>query len=341
MPGGESPMASLAYRDAEMVELPGGRLAAVRRGSGPPALFLHGIPLSLLTWRANLDYLARRNTVVAVDMRGFGRSDKPPDADYSVTGQAAVIETLITRLRLSPVTLVGSSYGCAVAITLADMAPELVTKLVLINPVCYPGGAHSLTRLARTGLLATLARTSLRTSLPGRKAIGLGLKRSYASFTQATPELVAAYHQLLVRAGGERAYLATLRQLDETSVARRVPALIQQTLLIWGEQDRVLPAANAGRMAAELSSCRLEILRGTGHFPHEEAPDRVNRLIASFLAEHGHRAAVHEVHRRDDNDADVRMDGLGRARTRALRLGRQGDDVRSHRPDEGRHRRAR
>jgi len=305
----------VAYRDAVSVDLPGGPIVLVRRGSGPPTIFLHGIPLSLLAWRHNIDQLSRTLSVLAIDMRGFGRSAKPLHADYSVQGHARVVEELITELDLPKVNVVGSSYGCAVAIMLAHIAPERVNRLVFINPVCYPGGRHSAAKLARVGLLATLARTSLRTSFLGKRLLASRLRHSFASFTQATPELIDAHHELLTRDHGEKTYLATLRQLDEDEVARTLPKLRQETLVIWGADDHVLPVANAHRMAAELPSSRLEILDGVGHFPPEETPDRVNKLIANFLGRPSERRSTPtRTSRRDESDVDVRVDGLGRAR---------------------------
>jgi pimeloyl-ACP methyl ester carboxylesterase len=277
------------YRDGFQVDLPGGSVVVVRRGTGPPALLLHGIPLSLVAWRHNVGHLARTATVLAVDMRGFGRSDKPPDADYSVPAQARVLEKLLDRLQLPAVSVVGSSYGCAVALTLAHTAPERVVKLVLINPVCYPQGRHSATRLARIGIVAGLARPALRTSALGRRMMAGPLRRSYARPGLATPELIDTYHELLTHQSGERSYLAALRQLDEAEVARRVPDLEHESLIIWGTRDRVLPATDAYRLSAALRGSRLELLPDAGHFPHEETPEQVNSLIAAFLA--GHTAA--------------------------------------------------
>ncbi|SHF15913.1 alpha/beta fold hydrolase [Streptoalloteichus hindustanus] len=273
-----------SYRDAFPVELDGGPVVLVRRGSGPPVVLLHGIPLSLLTWRHNVDQLATSFTVHAVDLRGYGRSAKPPTADYSVPTLAKVVERVLDRLGLPAASLVGSSFGCAVAITLAHLSPRRVDKLVLINPVCYPRGRRGLTRLARNGALAALRRSALRASGLGPRVLARPLRRSYANPRLATRELVAAHHSLLVHDSGERTYLATLRALDEAEVARRVPELRQDTLVIWGERDRVLPASHASRMAEELRNARVELVPATGHFPHEESPAVVNQLITAFLA---------------------------------------------------------
>jgi pimeloyl-ACP methyl ester carboxylesterase len=248
-------------------------------------MLLHGIPLSAVTWRNNIDELAKSLTVYAVDMRGFGRSDKPANADYSVPALAGVVRDLLDRLEIPRISLVGSSFGCAIAITFAHQNPRRVRKLVLINPVCYPQKSHSVTRLARMGLLATFAGPALRRPSLGQNLIAGPLRRSYADPSFATTELVQTYHQLLTHNSGERSFLATLKALDEAEVARRVPELRQQTLVIWGEQDHVLPATDADKLTRDLGHCRIELLPDAGHLPHEEQPDRVNSLIATFLAQ--------------------------------------------------------
>lgn len=272
------------YRDAVEVDLDGGSAVVVKRGSGPPVLLLHGIPLSVLTWRHNIGPLSESCTVYAVDMRGYGRSDKPRDADYSVPGLARFVRDLVDRLELPKVSMVGSSFGCAVAITFADMFPERADKLVLINPVCYPQGPHSVIRYARMGLVGALAGSALRTTTLGRRMMKGPLRRSYADPGLATPQLVATHHDLLVRDAGERTYLSTLRSLDEKELETRVTRLNHDAMVIWGEQDHVLPPTHSARLAEELQDARLELLPHAGHFPHEEDPERVNRLIATFLA---------------------------------------------------------
>lgn len=265
--------------------LPGGAVTVLRRGSGPPLLLLHGIPLSMLTWRHNVGPLSRDAEVIAVDMRGFGGSDKPRDADYSVPGQARTLLSLLDHLGLGSAAVVGSSYAGAVAVTLAHTAPERIRKVVLINPVCYPLGSHSAARLARIGVVSALAGPLLRRPPIGRRVIAGPLRRSYTDRSLATPQLIAEYHRLLVRGSGERAFLSALRSLDEDEVVRRIPEVRQETLVLWGRGDRVLPPTHARRLASELPSAHLEILDGVGHLPHEEAPARVNSLISAFLTE--------------------------------------------------------
>ncbi|GLY30463.1 alpha/beta hydrolase [Kineosporia sp. NBRC 101731] len=272
------------YAAASLVDVPGGSVTVIRKGSGPPVLLLHGIPLSSFTWRHNIDHLARQADVIAMDLRGFGQSGKPAGADYTLAGHAAVVIAVLDALGVPEVTVVASSFGAAVAITLADLAPDRVQGLVLINPVCYPGGRHSAAKLSRIGLLSALAGPVLRSPRLGRRLVRSRLRRSYALPEQATTDVLEVYQQpLLTDPGCAPAYLATLRGLDEDALAARVPGLRQEVLLLWGEKDSVLPAGDADRFVREAPRARREVLAHVGHLPQEEAPELVNQFVTGFL----------------------------------------------------------
>lgn len=276
-------MIEAAYQVSKVLQLASARICYVRKGEGAPILMLHGVPLSLLTWRNNIDCLARQSTVLAIDMMGYGMSGKPPGS-YGPESQAQVIGEFLDALDLPQVSLIGSSYGCAVAIAFARAQPKRVDKLVLINSVGYPGGPHSLERLLRIRILAALLHPTLRTKLLGKRLLASGLRKSYANPRLASKELVEAYFTLLRRDSGETTFLATLQQFQEEKVARQFAGISHQTLVIWGAEDHVLPVANAPLIHREIRSSRLEIIPGCGHLPHEEAPELVNELIAQFLS---------------------------------------------------------
>jgi 4,5:9,10-diseco-3-hydroxy-5,9,17-trioxoandrosta-1(10),2-diene-4-oate hydrolase len=180
---------------------------------------------------------------------------------------------------------VASSYGCAPAIRFALDSKERVDRLVLINSVGYPGGRHSLERLLRISGVAAMLRLALRHDRLGRALFLSRLNRSYANAKTALPKAVGeAYCELFLRNGVQERFLRTLLEFDEAALAATMPHLSQPTLIIWGGRDRVLPVANARRMAQEIPGAQLRILPEAGHLPHEEAPGEVNRLIMDFLA---------------------------------------------------------
>lgn len=271
------------YSRTTDVPLADGTICSLRQGQGPAVTFLHGIPLSLITWRNNLDVLARDHIVTAFDLKGFGRSQKPP-GDYSPQAHARVLGQLLDALGIGRTSLVASSYGCAPAIRFALDHKERVDRLVLINSVGYPGGRHSLERLLRIGGVAAMLRFALRHDQLGRALFMSRLKRSYAD-PEALPKLIAnSYYELFLRDGGQERFLHTLLQFDETAFAKSLPRITQPTLIIWGGRDRVLPVANASRIQRDIPGAQLLVLPEIGHLPHEEAPADVNRAIADFLA---------------------------------------------------------
>jgi pimeloyl-ACP methyl ester carboxylesterase len=271
------------YRRATDIALADGTICLLRHGDGPAVTFVHGIPLSLVTWRNNIDVLARDHTVVAFDLKGFGRSQKPP-GDYSPQAHAGVLVRLLDALGIARTSLVASSYGCAAAMQFALEHKDRVDRLVLINSVGYPGGRHSLERLLRIGGVAALLRFALRQNSLGRILFMSRLKRSYANLAALPKEIANDYYDLFLRDGGPERFLQTLSQFDETAFARSIPGLTQPTLIIWGGRDRVLPVANAHRIQKDISNAQLRVLPDVGHLPHEEAPAEVNRLIGDFLA---------------------------------------------------------
>jgi pimeloyl-ACP methyl ester carboxylesterase len=280
--GARSVIDDLYSRTTE-VPLADVRICCLRQGSGPSVTLLHGIPLSLLTWRNNIEALARDHTVAAFDLKGFGRSQKPL-GEYSPQGHARVLGQLLDALGIRSTSLVASSYGCAPAIRFALDNKERVDRLVLINSVGYPGGRHSLERLLRISGVAAMLRLALRHDRLGRALFLSRLKRSYAKLTALPKAVGEAYCELFRLDGVQERFLRTLLEFDEAALAGMLPRLSQPTLIIWGGRDRVLPVANARRIAQEIPGAQLRILPEAGHLPHEEAPAEVNRLIVDFLA---------------------------------------------------------
>ncbi|HWN43547.1 MAG TPA: alpha/beta hydrolase [Thermoanaerobaculia bacterium] len=275
-------MLARAYQEARTVAVSDGEICYVRKGAGPPVFLIHGIPLSLLTWRHNMEGLARHFTVVAVDMKGFGRSEKRA-GDFSPEGHARTLGEVMDALQLDDAVVVGSSYGCAPAIHLALARPRKVSKLVLINSVGFAGGRHSLEKLVRIGVVAALIKSSLRSAFLGRRLFASRLRKSYAIPERLEPGLTEAYLEALHAGPGEEMFLASLRQFDESRLAERFPQIDQETLIVWGDQDHILPPSNGRRLQRAIRNSRLEIFAGCGHLPHEEAPDHFNELLRQFL----------------------------------------------------------
>lgn len=266
------------------VRIGGHRLHYIEVGRGEPVVLLHGLGGSATDWRSNVQALAEGGyRVLALDMLGAGLSDKPRRADYSVGGAAGFVRAFLDAVPAWPATLVGNSFGGAVALWVAEEEPRKVGRLVLISPISYrqpvPGGF----RLATIPWLPDL----LVPFCPVRPLIQRTLSRCVVDPRAITPEVVDAYVSELTMPGRRQVTLAIVRALVATDGRRFEEALRDvraPTLLIWGRHDHAVPLAYGERLRREMGNARLLVLPETGHIPHQERPDLVNAAILEFLA---------------------------------------------------------
>lgn len=268
------------------VSLPGQvepvRLHYQRMGwPGPsPVVLLHGLGLSTFTWRKIVPALAEHREVVALDLLGFGRSDKPQPADYSVTGQAEVVLRFLEALDLAAVTLVGHSLGGAVALALAVQRPERVARLILIGSAAYPQKEPFFVRWPRLPFAPLVARCA------PRLFCAWGLRYAVHDPRRIDRAALQTYAAVLGARAGAEAYSATVRALRAEPLdplCRRFSEIRCPTLILHGENDRVVPRSVPERLAAELPQAHLHFLPWTGHLPQEEQPQAVLEHLWRFL----------------------------------------------------------
>lgn len=266
------PAAHAPHR-AEWLEAGGLRFRTVQAGSGTPTVvLLHGFGEHLLTWRQIYDQLAEHYPVIAIDLPGFGASDKPAGS-YDLATQAARIGTLLDAHVPGPLVLVGHSMGGEIAARIGLDRPDRVEALVLIAPAGFTPGLGQI----RDGLSPTGARV-------------IGWYESARSFITpvhdpgwlAEPEPFASYDPITDSSYRE-AVAAVLRDFDFGAIGDGFAELNQPVLLIWGRFDPVMPFTAAPRLDSLLPCSRLETLQAL-HRPQVERPDTVARLILGFLA---------------------------------------------------------
>jgi pimeloyl-ACP methyl ester carboxylesterase len=268
--------------------LHGYRRAYVRAGRGPALLFIHGIGDSSDSWRPVLSQLAESHTVIAPDLLGHGRSEKPR-ADYSVAAYANGMRDLLSVLEIDRVTVVGHSLGGGVAAQFAYQFPDRCERLVLVGS---GGVGRSVSPLLR---LATVPGAELLMPLFGLppvkviSRVAAGLLRQFDTSLGRDAEEVLAVFDALPDTSARRAILRTLRSgvdwrgqvitmLDRAYLAEGIP-----TLLIWGRRDAIIPLGH-GRLAhAAMPGSELEIFDDAGHFPHHSDPQRFTEIVLDFI----------------------------------------------------------
>ena len=252
-------------------------------------IFIHGILRFVEDWLLNLEALAQDHQVYAVDLVGFGETDKP-EASYTVDYVAGFFQGLMDALEIERASLVGHSLGGGVALSMAQRRPERVERLVLVASAGFGREIHFAFRLASVPGLGELL------TWPNRPIIAQALKRVVWDPAVITNEMVDLAQRMFYLPGARKAFLSTLRAgmtlrgIRPELVAglkQALPTMTIPTLVLWGEQDPILPVKHARLAMSQLPNVRGHIFEQCGHFPMFEHPETFNRLVRAFLASTG------------------------------------------------------
>lgn len=268
------------------VETSAGRVFVHRSGRGAPLVLVHGWMMSHWYFRPVLEPLAREREVIAVDLPGYGESDRPSPATwrYDFSAYADVLDEVLRRLGVGRADVLGASMGGGVSLSLAARHPARVQRLVLVGAVVYPAEVPALDmKLAlvpgigpllfkRAFVRAHFARGARAWSVRDRRLLD--------------DEWIDYFWTRLCRAGGRDAAYACLRMMmslpENTAEPGRVRA---PTLLVWGDEDRLVPLHHGRRLGRAIAGARLSIVPASGHTPFHERPDEFLRVVRPFLAE--------------------------------------------------------
>jgi pimeloyl-ACP methyl ester carboxylesterase len=277
--------------DADLLRIPvgPGSMHVERYGhGGSPILLVHGFGTCAFLWREVGPELASANrTAFAVDLFGYGESDRPFDAQFGIAAQSDYLDHALTALRLSKATIVGVDLGGAVAMHLAYSRPERVERLVLVNPIAFDEvPADDIKTLQRN-----TARFAIRVSrglLGAAPLVRELLERSVAGPDKMPDRLVARYMAPYVGQEGLNHLLTLARAVDgEDMLDIELGQLDCPTLIVWGDQDRFLSPKMADRLADTIPGSRLVRLPGTGRLVPEEAPETLANMILEFVGAAG------------------------------------------------------
>lgn len=282
--------ASLPVSGSDARELPAQpvNLHYSETGKGEPVLLLHGLGASSYSWRYVIPELARTHRVIALDLKGFGQSDKPEDGRYSLFDQADLVDRFIAERGLKNLTIVGHSFGGGVALALAlkdhDRRSRRLKRLILVDSIAYQQDIPWGIALMRTPILADLGINLI----PPETQMELALKFAYADSRKIPPEAPAEYAKQIRAPGGKYAILRTAAQLMPENIeafTRRYKELAVETLLIWCANDGIVPVEYGRQLYDDLPNARMHILPACVHLPQEELPQLTSTLMARFLKE--------------------------------------------------------
>jgi pimeloyl-ACP methyl ester carboxylesterase len=255
-------------------------------GDGDPILCLHGLGANCFTWRYFIEPFSKHSKLILIDLKGFGKSAKPDDGHYSVHDHADAVYDLIFKNDWRRITLIGNSYGGALALLLAgrlgENEPSRLSKLVLIDPGAYKEYLPGYVKLMRT-----ILGKPMMFLLPARLTTKFVLKFAILDKNKITEQQIAAYSYPLADPGVRMAILQTARQCipcDADELVAKFKNILVPTLIIWGKQDKIIPRKVGELLNQALPNSFLEILEECGHVPQEEQPQQTIARISEFLS---------------------------------------------------------
>lgn len=250
----------------------------VRQGSGDPILLIHGFDSSLLEFRRLLPLLAEKHQTWAVDLFGFGFTERVAGVKVSPDTIKTHLYYFWKTLIQKPVVLVGASMGGAAAIDFTLTYPDAVQKLVLIDSAGMSGGSAMSKYMFPP--LDTLATAFLRNPRI-RNSIS---RAAYKNKTLASidAQLCAALH--LESPQWSQALIAFTKSGGYSSFKKRLDQIQPPTLILWGKDDRILGTTDAYRFKRAIVQSQLIWIKDCGHVPHLEQPQVTAKHILEFVA---------------------------------------------------------
>jgi pimeloyl-ACP methyl ester carboxylesterase len=250
-------------------------------GDGPVLLMIHGWCGSSEDYRPLMLSLPADVRSIAVDLPGCGLSAKP-DITYDLPFFLRFLEDLINTLGLDRFVLVGHSMGGQISIHFTAQWPEKVEKLVLIDPYGLEGEEGPWRVLASLGPLVELG-----FYLNNRLFIEWAIRANVVY--KGTPAMVHAIVEstargILGREGARSTARITRAMIGKGAVNDLLPGIRQESLVIWGDHDRMLAPRWAEQFVSRLPDARSHVIVDTGHMPMVEKPVEVADLLVSFLA---------------------------------------------------------
>ncbi|HCH95710.1 MAG TPA: alpha/beta hydrolase [Erythrobacter sp.] len=274
---GAAPSRMLAVGDGRQVHV---------RDEGPrdaPIVLLHGSNADLHTWQAWTDALSADYRVVRFDQRGHGLTGPAADADYSIETFAGDIDAVVDALGVERFVLAGNSMGGAIAMQYAIASPDRLDGLVLVDASGAPIERNADGNIAFK-LAAMPGVGSVMSQVLPRSLVERSLSQSVSNQKIVTGEAVDRYWELARYPGNRDATRARFSTPRSAFSAEQVAQTDVPTLVMWGEEDKLIPYEAAGWYMDHLPDATLAAYPGIGHLPMEEAPERSAADLQQWLA---------------------------------------------------------
>ena len=241
-------------------------------GGGQCLVLTHGLADDLTLWSGQMEAFAKQYQVLAYDVRGYGQSDKPREG-YSLDIWADDLHRLLSVLGIKSSFLLGFSAGGVITLKFALAYPDMVRALILVASSSEVSPKATQSFLQR----ADLAQKS------GMEALDDGAERRFAAdFIAKNPDVIAQYKKHY-RQNDPHAYAQAARAMSSFNLTQELGKLTCPTLLVVGEQDRMVGVGGSVIMQRQIKGSQLKLIKGCGHDIPTENPEVFNKTVLDFL----------------------------------------------------------
>jgi abhydrolase domain-containing protein 6 len=264
------------------IDANGASLSLLDEGKGPAVLLVHGLSGYKENWQENFSYLAATNRAIAIDLPGFGDSEKRADFPYTIEFFSDTLCAVLDKLGIERAHWVGNSMGGHISAFTALKHPARVDRLVLVNAAGINQAEIAALMESNQGFLPDPA------ALPSPELVDM-MVRNFIFFgpsPQIDPMIARAIADQ-ARADApmrQQASLKALQSIIATTILDRLGDIASPTLVLWGKEDRLVGVSNGETFAARIPNAKLHVIDQCGHCPMLEKPEEFNRVVGEFLS---------------------------------------------------------
>lgn len=263
------------------------KLHYLEMGSGEPILLLHGWPTSSYLWRNLIPTLAENNRVIALDLPGFGRSDKRLSDSFSFTYQNKMIDSFLKQLGVEKVNLAVHDLGGPLGLFWAIRNPEKISRLTLLNTLVYPEFSWAVKLFGLSTILP-----GVKTWLTSPRGLRAAMRLGIVNKDDLSKADIEQYQRPFQSKESRKVLLKTVQRLSIKGyheIAEKLPKLDIPVQVIYGKNDKILPkvADTMARVKKDLPQAKVTALDDCGHFLQEDKPLEIAQLMSTFYS-NGH-----------------------------------------------------
>ena len=252
-------------------------------GEGEVLLLLHGWPTSSWLYRDLMPILAENNRVIAIDLPGFGQSDKHPEDSFSFNYYLRMLNEFLQKLEIENLSLCVHDLGGPIGLLWAVRNQQRLQKLVLLNTLVYPKMSWAVKLF---GLMTVLPIVKM--WLGGPSGIRFSMRLGVEQKEKLTADVLKPYQEPFIEKRPRKALLKSVQRLSLKGfheIAEKLPQLKVPVRIIFGENDRILPrvAHTMAQVKEDLPQAIITSLPNCGHFLQEDEPEKIAVLMRDFM----------------------------------------------------------